>query len=1577
MSEKYQFTCYLIGEDNLLIQCAEMWLNKGHCILGVVSTLPGIKSWAFKNQIPYFDSLKAVEVMMTESKFDYLFSIINPHLIPASLLKQPRQIAINYHDSLLPRYAGVHATSWALLNNEKIHGVTWHVMTERMDEGDILKQAEINIEDHETALSLNLKCYQLAMTTFAELVDELDAKKIQRKTQDFTQCNYYSLNQKPPGNGWINWNSSAEDIDRLYRALSLGQYTNRLSLPKFMLGEQIFVIDRLQILKSYQQASPGTILELSSDKWRVATMTQEISLLQISSLEGYPCPLVDMAKRYCLKIGSRLAIPEISSYEKLEKLSTEYFKHEIFWVKALSQFKPAAFPFLPLNYSDSNKKINYHQLHTFVFSESLYQQLGSYFVSKAPLPVILLSTWLIYFYRLGNQNNLGISLNSDQLPKDMVMFISSLVPFFVHFHDEMCFEEVLNIVEHRYRQIKSHCTYLRDIVKRYPEIASHGGILPIGILILDKYQIEFVEYKPNAAMVVVISSDGKNMSLYADSELLNVEHNVLAALNNIPGHFDTLLNAIVKNKSQIISKLPILTSKERQQILIDWNQTATDYPKNKTISELFKEQVKKTPDNIAVSYMSYSLTYQELDKISDHFACYLESQGLKVGERVVISADQNVYLIVGLLAILKSSATYVPIDLGCLSQQIGFILDDIKPGIILTNNKYQTIIQNNMPSDSQQMKIILLEECLEIANKGKREKKAICHQPVTAVKIPAYIMYTSGTTGKPKGVIIGHKAIVRLVKNTHYIEIKSHDHIAQAANISFDAATLEIWGALLNGAHLVCAPKSILLDVMQFNKFLQQESITILWLTSVLFNQYASACVSMFKGLTYLLVGGDVLNPERIKTLFMCPQGTPRYILNGYGPTENTTFSSVYLISKEASERLSIPIGKPIANTTAYVLDQHLEPTLIGVAGELYVGGDGLADGYLHRPELTQKKFVINPFSTNRKSKLYKTGDMVCWLPDGNLEYLGRQDNQIKIRGFRIELEAVQSYLLQHDSINQCVVLRYESSSHTKFLVAYLIPKEGVNINIADIRNFMEQKLPFYMVPSFYILLEKFPLNVNGKIDIQLLPAPDLSQRNLKTAYTVPKTLMEKQLVAVWSDILMNPNIGVNDSFFDLGGHSLLLTKLILLMENKFNFKLTLYDFLEEPTVAKLAKLISKKKKHKATNKFTEILMNDSHLDESIKSDGIIDVVIHPKAILLTGATGFLGAHLLHDLYHLTQCKIYCLVRGQTEREAKNRLEHTLAKYCLPIVFDNRIVPVVGDLAESHLGLSSRGFSMLAEEVDAIYHNGAYVHHLYNYNTLKATNVMGTIELLKLASTHKLKQIHYLSTLSAVSEYLDKNHSIVEDFLPAEFNSSLILDGYSQTKLVAERFLSEANRRKIPVKIYRPGWILGQSETGIVSAENSHLLLLLKGCVQLGYAPEWSARLNILPVNFTSQFIVKTSIHHKIKNKVFNMVNPYSISWLDLIRYMKKSGYAINIIPSHIWKKEYLPTVDKNNAIFNLLPLYMNLNNLDWINEMDVVCYCNDDNTRNALEKTNLQYPKINENLLDIYIKYLQNQGFF
>ena len=704
-----------------------------------------------------------------------------------------------------------------------------------------------------------------------------------------------------------------------------------------------------------------------------------------------------------------------------------------------------------------------------------------------------------------------------------------------------------------------------------------------------------------------------------------------------------------------------------------------------------------------------------------------------------------------------------------------------------------------------------------------------------------------------------------------------------------------------------------------------------------------------------------------------CADGAPRHILNGYGPTENTTFTTTFSISKE-TRTSTIPIGKPITNTTVYILDADLNPVPIGVSGELYTGGDGVSKGYLNRKSLTETQFLPDPFSIAPGKKLYKTGDIVRWLPDGNIDYISRQDNQIKIRGFRVELEAIQNHLLYHPEINQCTIRAHEDKQHIKVLVAYIVAKTP--LSIPDIHGFLAQQLPIYMIPSFFVFLNHMPLTLNGKINYEKLPAPNFTQQLIINNYTEPKTKTEKTLVKLWCALFSTNKIGIHNTFFDLGGHSLLITSLLVQLKESLGFDLILHEFLTSPTIEHLAKLIDDQKGRSSKNTFNNRLHRDRSLAKSTSIGELSTSYDAPKAILLTGATGFLGAHLLHDLYHLTDAIIYCLVRCKDSDNARARIDCSLNDYQLNLPNKNRIIPLVGDLSLPNLGLSHTLFLQLANEIDSIYHNGASVHHLYNYDLLRAPNVLSTYEIIKLATLSKLKNIHYISTLSAASNYLDATHSIIESSIPSSIKSLPPMDGYSQTKWVSEQLLSDAMRCGLPIKVYRPAWILGHSLTGAVSAEKNHLLLLIKGCIQMKFAPEWAMNLDILPVDIISKLIIKTSLNNQETMDAFNIVNPHVISWIDLINYLNQRGYPISLIPAKKWTNTYLKKINKDNTLYALYALYVNEIDSDWMKGLSNISSANNHNALKAFQDSKLCPPKISHQLLDIYFAYLEQRGF-
>ncbi|MBN3890742.1 MAG: non-ribosomal peptide synthase/polyketide synthase [Nostoc sp. JL31] len=631
-----------------------------------------------------------------------------------------------------------------------------------------------------------------------------------------------------------------------------------------------------------------------------------------------------------------------------------------------------------------------------------------------------------------------------------------------------------------------------------------------------------------------------------------------STITRMAGHFVTLLEGIVANPQEQIWQLPLLTEIEQQQLLVEWNDTGVDYLQDKCIHQLFEEQVDSTPDAIAVVFENQQLTYQQLNCRANQLAHYLQSLG--VGENVLVGlcVERSLEMVVGLLGILKAGGAYVPLDPEYPAERLSFMLKDTQVKVLLTQEK----LVESLPQ--HQACVVCLDtdwQSISQVNQGN------LNSTVSAENL-SYVIYTSGSTGTPKGVAVNHQAVNRLVLNTNYIQLTADECVAQAANIAFDAATFEIWGALLHGAKLVIITKSVLLIPKEFAVNIHEHQVSVLFLTTALFNQLASVVPQAFSSLRYLLFGGEAVDPKWV--LEVLDKGAPQHLLHVYGPTENTTFSSWYLVEDLATTAANIPIGRAIANTQIYILDQNLQPVPVGVPGEIYLGGAGLAQGYFNRPELTKEKFIPNPFDN---SKLYKTGDLAHYLADGNIEYLGRIDNQVKIRGFRIELSEIEVVLSQYSDVQvSCVIVR-EDTPGDKRLVAYVVAHQDCKPTISELRQFLKAKLPDYMVPNAIVILESLPLTPNGKVDRRALPIPDLHSEQ-QDKFVAPRNPMEEMLALLWAQVLKVELLGIHDNFFELGGHSLLATQLVSRIRNVFKVELPLRELFARATVAELAQSI-------------------------------------------------------------------------------------------------------------------------------------------------------------------------------------------------------------------------------------------------------------------------------------------------------------------------------------------------------------------------------------------------------------------
>ena len=654
-----------------------------------------------------------------------------------------------------------------------------------------------------------------------------------------------------------------------------------------------------------------------------------------------------------------------------------------------------------------------------------------------------------------------------------------------------------------------------------------------------------------------------------------------ATITRMVGHFQTLLESIVANPQQRLSDLPLLTAAEQHQLLVEWNNTRTDYPSNTCIHQLFEVQAEQTPNAVAAVFGSEQLTYRELNHRANQLAHHLQELGVGSETCVGICVERSLDILVGLLGILKAGAAYLPLDPAYPQERLTFMLEDAQVPVLLT----QQLQVEKLPS--HRAKVVCLDTDWDAINRESQENPI---SSVTADNL-AYVMYTSGSTGLPKGVNIIHRGVVRLVKGANYADLSAEQIFLQVAPISFDASTWEIWGSLLNGARLVIFPPHTP-SLEELGQVIQQYQITTLWLTASLFHLMVDERLEDLKPLRQLLAGGDVLSVPHVQK-FLQKIGDCK-LINGYGPTENTTFTCCYPITEPDQLGNSVPIGRPITNTQVYLLDSHLQPVPIGVPGELYIGGDGLARGYLHRPDLTEEKFIPNPFprskgagdtgskgakeeQSSNPERLYKTGDLARYLPDGNIEFLGRIDNQVKIRGFRIEVGEVESTLSQYPAVLQCAVIARIDTDSDKHLVAYIVADQQQKPTTDELWRFLKQKLPDYMVPIAFVFPDDLPLTPNGKIDRRALTAPDRLKQEPASTFVPPSDDLEIQLTKIWEKVLGKKPIGVKDNFFDLGGHSLLAVGLLAQIEKTFEKNLPLATLFQSPTVEQLANILRQK----------------------------------------------------------------------------------------------------------------------------------------------------------------------------------------------------------------------------------------------------------------------------------------------------------------------------------------------------------------------------------------------------------------
>jgi amino acid adenylation domain-containing protein/thioester reductase-like protein len=1041
-----------------------------------------------------------------------------------------------------------------------------------------------------------------------------------------------------------------------------------------------------------------------------------------------------------------------------------------------------------------------------------------------------------------------------------------------------------------------------------------------------------------------------------------------ATIGRMTNHYIQLLEAIVAEPTVPVRELAMLSTAERVQLLLEWNATVTDSPAAQTIQELFEAQVERTPEAVAVVYEDQQLTYRELNARANQLARYLCAAGVGPDALVGLCVERSLEMIVGVLGILKAGGAYVPLDPTYPMERLRYVLADSRPVVLLTRASLCAMLpMTEIPT-------LCLDTQWTTVTTEPTEN--LLHQPLP--QHLAYVIYTSGSTGNVKGVVVthanvAHSTMARVVK---YREEPSS--FLLLSSIAFDSSVAGIFGTLAQGGQLVLSAAGEGLEPGILWELIYRHKVSHL-LTVPSFYRLLLEHMPVTKGpsLRSVILAGEACGSDLLAKHRSLLPGVRFF--NEYGPTEATVWSTVHE-GRDWESTPTVPIGRPIANTQMYILDGDFGPVPVGVAGELYIAGVGLARGYLRRPNLTAEKFIPNPFSQEPGARMYKSGDLARYLSDGNIEYLGRLDQQVKIRGFRVELGEIEAAIQALPGVREAVVLVREDNPDDKRLVAYVVAKSGTEpMDTGALRSRLAQTLPAYMVPTAIVLLDQFPLTPNGKLDRKALPVPKSTRGTER--HVSPRTPTEASLAEIWAAVLQLDQVGGEDNFFELGGHSLLAARLLSQIQAVLQVEVPLRAVFEAPTVSGLARLIEAIRDGHPMSKDPSIdLAAEAVLPADVTpawvSDGTIERAIRPAQVFLTGATGFLGAYLLRDLLEMTSASIHCLVRGTGPEEGWLKLRRNLETYGLwKESYQPRIRVCIGDLSRPLLGLPADTFDRLAGLVDVVYHNGARLDLTQSYFGLKAENVFGTQEVLRLASRRRAKPVHYVSTVSVFDPGNLPAGRVIREADEIDPSADL-QDGYSQSKWVAERLVQLAGRRGLPVSIYRPGAVSGDSRTGAWKTDD-FVCRMIKGCILLGKAPDIGHEVNLVPVDYVSRAIVMLSFNRHSVGKAFHLVNPHPGSLEEFVAQIRSRGYLLEVVPERQWRAELVATVLRDHT-HPLTPLRAVFEGGDETEsdpgETGPRFDCQ--NVIDGLKDTTVSCPPVDAALVDTYFRYFEASGF-
>lgn len=1199
------------------------------------------------------------------------------------------------------------------------------------------------------------------------------------------------------------------------------------------------------------------------------------------------------------------------------------------------------------------------------------------------------SIFNILLYKYTGQKDLIIGVPSSGRTNEYVrnivgMFVNTL-PLRTIIEENMNFKELLNMVKINSLEAFENQDYdLMNIIK------ITDNKLPLfdvsfSIQNLDNDKLEFNEIeisqlniknkkaKFNISMVLEENDAGILCSLEYKTSLYTEER-----MRSFINHYKNIINEVVKNVDIPIKEIDIISEKEKELILHRFNDTKCSYPCNSTIKELFEGIVNKYENKFAVVSKGRKITFRELNEKSNQLAHLLRNLGVGKDSIVPIICYRDIETVVAMVAVIKAGGSYLPIDEDYPEARVRYIIKDCQCKVILgKEEKFKEI-------NITELKLTLVD----FYNKQTVNESLDNLEDISTSRDLAYVIYTSGSTGNPKGVCIENRSLIKIIKNTNYYSANESDKLLQSGSLSFDASVQQIWIALLNGITIHVESKDLILDFPALEEYVCNNKITMLILPTTLFNKLAEERIAVFKNISYVIAGGDVISSKQVSRIVSKYKEIS--VVNGYGPTENTIISTAFKVRDRWDEDKPIPIGRPISNSTAYIMDNENKLLPIGVVGELCVGGDGLSSGYLNNIELTREKFIRNPYS--KDEIIYKTGDLAKWLPDGNIEFIGRKDHQVKINGFRIEMGEIENILLRHDKIKEAAVICNNDRNSSKYLCAYVTTK--YKVEEGDIIKFLKTQLPNYMIPKHIVVLEDMPKTSNGKLDRKSLSSIKVNYKY--DNYKAPITEVEEKIWMAWCKVLGSNDVSIDSSFFEIGGDSLKAISVVSILSLEFNISIN--DLFKYVTIEELAKNIRKKtkKEDRLDNTVEEIIANTVE-DEILLNEEITETYNKYKKsvkdydklsieknnynnILLTGATGYVGINILKELLLSTNANMFLLLRGANKYTIEERFMKKINFYFGKDFYNkykNRLRIINGDMTKENLGLNEENYKKLSLQVDCVINSAANVKHYGKYEDFYNTNVLGVRHLVHFSKEGKNKDFNQISTISIASGNIANKKSVL--FSENNVDMGQLSDNvYIQTKLEAEKvILAMAKEYSINVKIFRVGNVTFNYETGRFqeNIKDNGFYQSIRSFIKLNCAPNINEDiLDFCFVDELSRAICLILNRRGLNNEIFHIENPNKLSISNLVNKLHKKFGDIEIKEIRLFK-DYILSQRENEKIkeyVNNVIVHLGLLN----NEVETKFIVVSDRTNFILNKLNFRWSLVDEEAIERMIRYCEEISF-